>query len=142
MNIYEPPKSELEDQHRYPPKRSLWILIPVNLYFWWKLLDYFGLLYWSVQFEELKDLLLLSINIPVYFMGVCYIFHLRVPPRLFWKIWILIAIGDEMRVFIFMFNSWSDTLSSGVTLFPIYLIGLLYAYGSEGIWSWANKKDR
>ncbi|MCO7191241.1 MULTISPECIES: hypothetical protein [unclassified Pseudoalteromonas] len=120
--------------------RSLWLLIPVNFYLWWKIVDYIDLYYWSFFNSTTYELIVLSINIPVYFSAVFYVFKIRVLPNIFWKIWIVIAVLDELRLaidYIEKVDFYSGLIY--VVFFvgpvvPLYVIGVIYAYLSPTIW--------
>ncbi|WP_045857989.1 hypothetical protein [Teredinibacter purpureus] len=134
MDIYETPKSEALIEGNPSLKRSLWLLVPINLYLWWKLYSYIDLYVWSLGESSLIEMLTLSINIPVYVSGILYVFYIKVSPRLFWKIWVLIAIGDELRVCIFEFGNIYEAVIYGGPVFPLYFIGVLYAFGLNRMW--------
>lgn len=139
LNIYKPPNSDLIDKtDNFIIKRSLWLLIPCHVYFWLKLLDYIGLYFYALEHDELFFLLELSVNIPVYIGVFCYLFLIKLRPRLFWKIWIIVAISDEIRVMFLGMENWNVEYfinALPVQVIPLYILGFVYAYRSNYIWS-------
>ncbi len=136
MNIYDPPNSEVDvgSKAKRSFDRSLWLLIPINLYLWWKLYDYVTLYISYAAYATFVQLAALSLNIPVYASALLYIFKVRIKPRAFWKVWMAIAIGDEIRMAISGYSGLSDLLVFTGPTIPLYIIGVLYAYYSPSIW--------
>jgi hypothetical protein len=116
-------------------KRILWVL--ANIYFWFKLCDYLDL--WRLMHKESEYLVMLelSVNIPIYVGVFSYLYSIKLPPKIFWKIWSLLAILDEVRALIISadpFNAhdfWSYTSPT----IPLYCLCLLYAYGCKYLWA-------
>jgi len=138
MNIYSPPNSDLAEQHEtkvyFFDRRDTWLLILVGIFVVWKLFDYGYLLFWAFNNASLTSILFLSINIPVYVSLVLFIFGFAVRPRLFWKLWIAIAVADEVRMLFIHFDGILDLLGDLLEYIPLYGLGALYAYRSPLIW--------
>lgn len=143
MNIYKSPKSKVDDGSGVEKEfdRSLWVLIPINAYLWWKLYDYVVLYMSYSQYATPMQIATLSLNIPVYAAAIFYIFKVRVTPRMFWKVWILIAIGDEIRMSISGYSGFFDLMRFTGPTVPLYVIGCLYAYHSPAIWNADDSVD-
>lgn len=110
------------------------MLIPVNLYLWIKIIDYAYSYCWTIREATLFDVLTLSINIPVYISAIFYVFKVRSLPNLFWKIWVVIAILDEVRASIEYYSGFVDLILYTSPIIPLYIIGVIYAYLSPTIW--------
>jgi hypothetical protein len=119
-------------------KRPLLLMLVINAYFWLKLIDYIGLYTWSIGNSTFLQLAALSLNIPVYFAALFYIFKIRVGPQIFWKVWMVIAIADEARMSLIDYSGIADFIEFTGPVIPIYIIGVMYAYYSQGIWTGQN----
>ena len=75
-----------------------------------------------------------SINIPVYLSAIFYVFKIRILPNMFWKIWVVIAVLDELRVVVKGYSGLVDLLFYTGPVIPLYVIGAIYAYFSPTIW--------
>ncbi len=140
MDIYQTPQSTLAEnggsRTLIGDWRPKWFLILAFLFIAWKTYDYLVLYWWGlVNSPDLIGMLLYSINLPVYISAFLFIFYIRIPPRLMWRIWIPIAIFDESRMLVIYYEGIFDLLQSIVIYVPLHGLGILYAYGSPNLWA-------
>lgn len=135
--IYELLNSGPEDTKSLVNKRNIILLILANIYYWPKLLQYLaGYLEYANGLIPISEILIYSIGIPVYIAGALLIFGKPFGRRDIWKALVTIPALDEAYA---IYNLWSSTdLTTLVTiviiLFPLYLMGVIYAYGSKFMW--------
>ena len=134
MNPYETPNSNVEDKKRPIKKRSLVLLIPLNVYFWPKLIGFSLRFISNILALDYQTILTMSINLPIYLAAVLLIFRVKVLNQNFWKIWTLLAIADEIRFQIVNYNNMETLIYEILFLSPLYAIAVIYAYFSSGIW--------
>lgn len=132
MEEFETPNSDVSHDEEIVATRNIYFMILVNMYFWWKLIDYVSL--WLFPFDSIMEAILLGLNIPVYISVMLYIFKIRLLPRLFWKIWIVIAILDEIRMNVVDYEGIYLMLYYALPIVPLYILGVVYAYKSPYIW--------
>ncbi len=144
MEFYKAPESELIDNKNrlVEVTRPLWLMILLNIYFWPKFIDYADRYFLNLTSSSLFEIFTMSINIPVYLSGIFLIFRIKIPPRVFWKIWILLAILDEIRAQIVDYSGISDLIIYIGLLMPLYFIGYAYAFGSDSLWGSPKRYGR
>lgn len=136
-DLYKPPESDLgaEDPE---PKPTLWIWIILgHMYFWPKLIDYIGLFQYVL--DDNIALLRLCINIPIYFAFLFFIIQFKFCFRVFFRVWILIAVSDETYQFIqYWSGNFIEELIEIAKLAPLYFVGYLYSYRAKHLWDLAG----
>lgn len=144
MDIYSSPNSNLYDG-KLPNIgywRSVWVLIPINMYVWWKLYDYIDLYIWSIGNSTFIQMVELSIGIPVYIASLLYIFCIKIPFRKLWQVVMVLELGDHIRGCITHYSGIADFMVYDLPVYPIYVIGLMYAFGLKGMWLSSKKWGR
>lgn len=109
------------------------LLIVGHLYFWPKLFDYIDLFQYSSNWV---DTLRLSINIPIYIASFALLIRLCLCGRTFFKVWVCVAITDELLMIADDFGSlgigWE--ISQILLIASLYFMGFLYAFKSNSLW--------
>lgn len=124
MDVYQTPESSLQvhSKPRFRNWRSKWILLPVNLYFWWVLYDFTIQYLWSVVNLTLVGLLKFSLVLPVYFAPMLFIFSVKSPGGSLWRIYVILASLNCLYLSYINYYSLSVFIRWDLVSYPLYVV--------------------
>ncbi len=135
-SIYTPPKSELEERQKGTTKKLRIIaLLAVLIYLIPKLPLYTirwidTLVAVRTGHAQLSDLLTFSTTLPLYFCAILLAFGIKLGPTLFWRIYVIAALADEVWYSIMS----PPSIEIFFLVYPIYIIAAIYAFkGHEAL---------
>jgi len=109
------------------------LLLLGHIYFWPKVVDYIDLFQYS---GGVIDTLRLSINIPIYIACLAFLIRLKLCLPIFFKVWVLLAITDEVLMILDGFGSFgvSWEIQNILYITPLYLMAFWYSFKSKALW--------
>ncbi|PCI49234.1 MAG: hypothetical protein COB51_04320 [Moraxellaceae bacterium] len=134
MNLYEKPNADLNNEKLSNKRRSLFFLIILNVYYWPKLIGFSSRYIDYILTSDYQTILSMGINLPVYLAVGLLIFRVKLFNSIFWKIWVLLAIADEIRFQIVNYVNIELLIYETLLLSPLYAAAVIYAYFSGSIW--------
>ena len=123
----------IEEKSNFKKYGFIFLLLLGHIYLWPKLIDYLDLFSYS---GNVIDTLRLSINIPIYLASFALLTRLRLYGRVFFKVWICLAVIDELLMIVDDFGMFGIgwEIENILTLPPLYFMGYLYAFRSNELW--------